>query len=507
MSTAVFLLGLVALASVVGTVLLQQQPAAHYQQTFGPFWAQVWHWLGFERVYSVWWYLALLSVVVLSVLACLYTNGWAAWRRWRQAGPPRLWPSVVAAWPVQRRLNAQQQQRLLTRAPWGWQGASPTAWFYQRGQWRVAGYWAAHVGVVVLAIGGLLTGCVGFRGMVHLPAGAGLDAVWLPRGEASRAERLPFTLVNHGFSLTAHADGTPASFMTDVGLLVPGAPPQRAQLTVNQPLRWGPYSIYQSSYGDAGSPVVLYWAPRVGVGEALATAVYAQATPTVTPALTLAVLGAQAHERRPQLDPQTGQTLGYVDAGPSVDVLLTLPDRPPRALRLYLKVPDVVGVATAQRADGTFAFVPVALGVNPANPAAWGVVQAVLAAGATASSAAAVLGALPVAVVAALPPEQRAATVLQAWQAAQVLSTLDLPGLPVLQAWDPRYYTALQVTYDPGFWWFVGGSILLTLGIMLMLYVDHQKVWLWRRGQQWYLAATAVRDWPQWERTLEDVMA
>lgn len=493
MSTAVTLLAVVAAASVVGTVLLQQQPVAHYQQTFGPFWTQVFQHFSLTAVYHAWWYLALLLVVLVAVVVCLSTNGRVYWRQLQQ--PPMLpLPGVLARWPLQQVYSARAGARLrqrLAHAGWQWHPGPGGSWVAVCGGYRRWGYFAAHISVVLLTIGGLLTGCVGFRGIVHLPQGAGLDAVWLPQGDGGQAKVLPFTLTNQGFQLTAHADGTPADFVTEV-VLQPkdGSAALRQFMRVNTPLGWGAYQVYQSSYGDAGSPVTLHWQPLVGAGQKVQTQVHQTAQVGAT---TIQVLDAHAHESRPRFDPISGARLGWHDVGPAVDVQLTHPAHPGQVVRLYQRTPDVVGVATRQRADGSYAFVPVALGVSPTDAAAWAVVQHLVQLPAD-TSAQAALASLPPALLTPWPPRARAAVVLQAWQAAAVLKTLDWPGVPVLQAWDPRYYTALQVAYDPGFWWFISGSILLILGVGLMVYVDQRRLCWVPHGQGWHLYGDALRD-------------
>jgi cytochrome c biogenesis protein len=71
---AVSLLVLLAIASVIGTVLNQQQPYEDYVLKFGSFWFAVFRDVGLYNVYRTNWYLAIVGFLVLSTSTCLIRN-------------------------------------------------------------------------------------------------------------------------------------------------------------------------------------------------------------------------------------------------------------------------------------------------------------------------------------------------------------------------------------------------------------------------------------------------
>jgi len=75
MRFAVSLLTILAIASVVGTVLKQAEPYANYISQFGPFWFPVFEALGLYDVYHAAWFLAILGFLVLSTSLCIFRNG------------------------------------------------------------------------------------------------------------------------------------------------------------------------------------------------------------------------------------------------------------------------------------------------------------------------------------------------------------------------------------------------------------------------------------------------
>jgi len=71
MRFAIALLSIICIASVIGTVLRQHEPAVNYVNQFGPFWAQLFLVLKLNAVYSAWWFLLILAFLVTSTSLCI----------------------------------------------------------------------------------------------------------------------------------------------------------------------------------------------------------------------------------------------------------------------------------------------------------------------------------------------------------------------------------------------------------------------------------------------------
>ncbi len=61
MRFAIALLVVLAIASIIGTVLTQDDPYPNYVNQFGPFWADIFRSLGLYTVYSAWWFMLILG--------------------------------------------------------------------------------------------------------------------------------------------------------------------------------------------------------------------------------------------------------------------------------------------------------------------------------------------------------------------------------------------------------------------------------------------------------------
>ena len=79
MNLAITLLVAIAVASVVGAVLQQNQAYQDYVIKFGPFWFAVFDRPGLFNVYGAGWFMLILTFLVVSTSVCIYrTRGTAS---------------------------------------------------------------------------------------------------------------------------------------------------------------------------------------------------------------------------------------------------------------------------------------------------------------------------------------------------------------------------------------------------------------------------------------------
>jgi cytochrome c biogenesis protein len=72
MTLAIVLLISLGIGSMIGTVLIQNQPQADYLSQFGPVWYWVFRGLGLFDMYHAWWFIDLLGFLMLVLSFCLW---------------------------------------------------------------------------------------------------------------------------------------------------------------------------------------------------------------------------------------------------------------------------------------------------------------------------------------------------------------------------------------------------------------------------------------------------
>ncbi|WP_250534818.1 cytochrome c biogenesis protein ResB [Caballeronia sp. AZ10_KS36] len=310
MRFAIALLVVLAIASIIGTVLTQEDPYPNYVNQFGPFWADIFRGLSLYNVYSAWWFMLILVFLVISVSLCVVRNGpkmIADIKNWKDRvheGSLRAFHHkgefVVGA---DRARTAATLERLSTKMGYRFvrretdTGATLIAG--KRGALTKLGYISAHLAIVVICIGGLLdsnlpiklqmwlfnktpvatnavindipaehrlsTSNPTFRGYAWVPEGQYVGTAILNQQDGSIIQDLPFSIQLDKFIVDYYSTGMPKLFASDIvvidhktGKRIP------ARVEVNKPFTYDGVSIYQSSFQDGGSKLEMTAWPMTG---------------------------------------------------------------------------------------------------------------------------------------------------------------------------------------------------------------------------------------------------
>ncbi len=312
MRFSISLLTVICIASVIGTVLKQQEPLGNYVNQFGPFWAQVFSLVSLNTVYSAWWFLLILAFLVISTSLCIARNAPKILHDLNQLkenlreqslkafghraeGALTESPEVAARRIGQTLVQGGWRVKLQQR-PSGWMVAA------KKGAVNKLGYIAAHSAIVLVCVGGLLDGDMIVRAQMLLHGkstytGGGLIAdvpakhrlsdsnptfrANLLVSEGSQAsvailnqpggvllQELPFSIELKKFIVEYYSTGMPKLFASDIvihdketGDKIP------ARVEVNHPASYKGVEIYQSSFDDGGSSVTLKAVPMAAASK------------------------------------------------------------------------------------------------------------------------------------------------------------------------------------------------------------------------------------------------
>jgi cytochrome c biogenesis protein len=302
MRFSISLLTVICIASVIGTVLKQQEPLVNYVNQFGPFWAQVFGLVSLNTVYSAWWFLLILAFLVVSTSLCISRNTpkiLAELKQYKEdireqslkafghradnilAEAPEAAAHRIGQTLVQGGWRVKLQQR-----DGGWMVAA------KKGAANKLGYIAAHSAIVLVCVGGLLDGDLmvraqmwfnnksvfsgggliadvpekhrlsetnpTFRGNLLVAEGTQSSIAMLNQPGGVLLQPLPFAIELKKFIVEYYSTGMPKLFASDIvihdketGEKIP------ARVEVNHPVRHRGVEIYQSSFDDGGSSLTL----------------------------------------------------------------------------------------------------------------------------------------------------------------------------------------------------------------------------------------------------------
>ncbi|MBA3627633.1 MAG: cytochrome c biogenesis protein ResB [Chloroflexi bacterium] len=273
---AVLQITLLVVAGLIGTVLRQvpgsalRDPAAYAAEMaqlhqrydgldllgiqIGPGMVDLFERLGFFRVFAAPWFVALLSLLVLSIFVCTLDR------------TPKLWRGV-------RRVTVEQPPaffdlRLPERASFSEEqltGAEVTAvlrgkryrirravsddgsvtWIYgDRNQYMKMATLLTHLGLILFLAGGAVTAALGFETVVFVGEGqtAPVQAVGTPGN---------LLVKNISFEAPRRANGAFEDFRTDLAVYQDGRQIARKTIRVNDPLQVQGFVFHQNTFGPS----------------------------------------------------------------------------------------------------------------------------------------------------------------------------------------------------------------------------------------------------------------
>ena len=313
MRFAVSLLMFICVASLIGTVLQQNQPATSYIDQFGPFWFAVFDQFSIWHIYNSWWFLLIMAFLVVSTSICLIRNApkmvrdARSFREYIRTSSLRSFHHRVEATPdlspeeslsrMQQWLNGHGYKYKLRQDGEGVLVAA------KKGSANRLGYIFAHAAIVVICIGGLLDSELpvrlqvwladkqpitenmlisevpesgrlspfnpSFRANMLVPEGARSSSGIISVENGVLVQPLPFTLKLNKFIVDYYSTGMPSSFKSEVEVTDPETGKSFNQtIEVNEPLRFKGVTVYQSSFDDGGSKLQLVGYPLVGSDNA-----------------------------------------------------------------------------------------------------------------------------------------------------------------------------------------------------------------------------------------------
>ncbi|MFV0679010.1 cytochrome c biogenesis protein ResB [Ottowia sp.] len=316
MRFAIALLTVICIASVIGTVIKQHEPASNYVNQFGPFWAELFLALKLNAVYSAWWFLLILAFLVISTSLCVLRNApkfLADVRSYKEniregslkafhhkaegdlGGTPAAEAERIGRTLAASGWKVRLQERDTPNGK-GWMVAA------KAGAANKIGYIAAHSAIVLICLGGLLDGDLFVRAMTWLGgksvyAGSGLvsevtaehrlpatnpafrgnlvvgegtssSTAILSQSDGVLLQELPFAVELKKFIVEYYSTGMPKLFASEIVIHdKTTGETQEARVEVNHPASYKGVQIYQSSFDDGGSSVKLLALPMNGTGD------------------------------------------------------------------------------------------------------------------------------------------------------------------------------------------------------------------------------------------------
>ncbi len=342
--TVVVLLSL-AVLSIIGTLIPQNQSPAEYFKAFGPFVYQLLATLDIFDMYHSWWFQLLVIALVINIIICsidrLRITGKIIFNRspnfklqtYRRRKNRKDANLKVDADSLREAFEKKiSNQFRYCRVVDTDQGFAVTA---EKGRWTRLGVYGVHLSVVILLIGSLMGSLKGFEGYVNIPEGETVDTIQLRNSD--QRYRLPFAIRCDDFDVQFYNTGAPREFRSALTIVNTGKEVLQKEIIVNDPLRYQGINIFQSSYGKMNPDPTATGMPKeieLNFRSAASGMIYKRKTTMGQVVEIPEGLGQFAVDNF-----QPAAKFKGMDLGPVISGTLTPVDGEPQSILLALKFP------------------------------------------------------------------------------------------------------------------------------------------------------------------------
>lgn len=260
---AIVLLLAIAIFSMTGTTIEQGQSLEFYQSNypedpalFGFLSWKVLLFIGLDRVYQTWWFLALLILFGSSLTACTFTRQFPALkaaRNWKFYTKPRQFDKLAIASQVEggnletlAQLLQQQKYRVFVENH---------ALYARKGIVGRIGPIVVHASMLLILAGAIVGSVTGIVAQHMIPSGATVQINNIVEAGALSSLKIfdDWSLKVNRFWIDYTPDGSIDQFYSDLSILgKEGQEVDRQTIYVNKPLRYKGTVLYQTDWSIAG---------------------------------------------------------------------------------------------------------------------------------------------------------------------------------------------------------------------------------------------------------------
>jgi len=263
---AIVLLILISVASILGTLIPQQEAAGPFISRLSPGMVDILRGLQLFNIFHSPWFMVLMGLLALNLVVCSLDRFPIAWKRFRQESAPDredvfegILPDQVTIKETPLAEEAQRLEVLLKKKTGRVRrgDADDRSYLYgEKGAYSYFGVYLIHLSVLVVMAGFIIGFLFGFEGHMNIPEGQSSDVVALKRGKG--VKKLDFAIRCDRFFIDFYENGAPKTYRSDLTFMQDGRPVHSSSALVNHPVTFAGMRFYQASYGmiPTGNPVM-----------------------------------------------------------------------------------------------------------------------------------------------------------------------------------------------------------------------------------------------------------
>lgn len=251
------LLIILALVSVLGTLIPQQQEAMEFARNLRPATLKIFLFLDLFDIYHAIWFRILIGALAMNLIVCSINRFPGIWKRFsmlpradRQKPFEDLPDHLTITVPGQadtitedvKRFFYKKYRRVQSKA------SGEVHYLYgERGRFAHFGFYLVHLSILIILVGAIVGSLFGFDAYVTLVEG-GQTAFARARKNMDSIP-LGFTVRCDRFTVDFYENGMPKEYRSDLTFLADGKVLEKQSTLVNHPARFQGITFYQANYG------------------------------------------------------------------------------------------------------------------------------------------------------------------------------------------------------------------------------------------------------------------
>ena len=294
MRFAITMLSVVAIASIIGTVVKQSEPYNNYLIQFGQFWFPIFEVFDVYNIYQAFWFLIILLFLVVSTSLCVSRNSPKIIkdiRRFQGTLSHNSFKKFKNYYEFSSSHSLNSLSEILNKEGFRIKaGKDKDTLIAKKGDLQKLGYIFTHLAIIVISIGGILDGNLYFKlqesfgfkkiesrnlKFSEVPGESQLDInnfsyratlllneqekndkALLRVKDGYLVQHLPFEIKLDKFHIEHYSTGQPKAFLSDIKIRKDGQEFTET-ISVNKPFTMDGITIYQSDFQDGGSKLDL----------------------------------------------------------------------------------------------------------------------------------------------------------------------------------------------------------------------------------------------------------
>ena len=258
---AIFFIIIITVSSVIGTLIPQMRSAEEYTARYGQV-SELLIRLEITDLYHSWWFMALLIFFSLNILICTLTR---LSPKFRRAFKPNLFfqsqtllaakiqGKLIKSWSLEK--SEEELKKELRSGHFRIKETRKDTEVHLLARKKILGIFGSdvvHLGLLIILIGGIISGFSGFRTNISIA-----------EGEIVPILDADFKLQLDKFETEYYPNGSVKDWKSTLTVIEEDSPRLTKTIEVNHPLTYKGHVFYQSSVGwDWRNPTLEIWATK-----------------------------------------------------------------------------------------------------------------------------------------------------------------------------------------------------------------------------------------------------